>query len=179
MASVAIMVGGAVLNAVAFIGGNYLARVLSGDDSKASIEENVRHDKALEAYQAAYAKYEKERTKLFDWIETQHDIKERPSKTLRIPTTLSRFITRSTNMTNSPCRVNQSFLAFTSPTGDKNKVSYFLLAPALLLLDMPPFDFYKFIIYGECQAFKHLLYPSRVLERSFCCIKARRSGQGL
>ena len=67
MASVAIMAGGAVLNAVAFIGGNYLARVLSGDDLKASIEEKVRHDKALEAYQAAYAKYEKE---------TQHDIKE-------------------------------------------------------------------------------------------------------
>lgn len=53
MASVAIMAGGAVLNAVAFIGGNYLARVLSGDDSKASIKEKVRHDKALEAYQAA------------------------------------------------------------------------------------------------------------------------------
>ena len=32
------MAGGAVLNAVAFISGNYLARILSGDDPKASHE---------------------------------------------------------------------------------------------------------------------------------------------
>ena len=41
MASVAIMAGGALLNAVAFIGGNYLARFLSGDDPKASVEEKM------------------------------------------------------------------------------------------------------------------------------------------
>ena len=50
------MVGGAVLNAAAFIGGNYLARALGGGDS-AALEEKERHNKALEAYQAAYAKY--------------------------------------------------------------------------------------------------------------------------
>ena len=65
MASIAIMVGGAVLNAAAFISGNYLARALSGGD-KAVQEEKVRHDKALEAYQAAYAKYTRDRTKLLD-----------------------------------------------------------------------------------------------------------------
>ena len=70
------MAGGALLNAVAFIGGNYLAPFLSGDDPKASVEQKIRHDKVLEAYQAAYAKYQKERTKLLDWIETQHEIKE-------------------------------------------------------------------------------------------------------
>ena len=48
MASIAIMVGGAVLNAAAFIGGNYLARALGGGD-KAALDEKVRHDKALEA----------------------------------------------------------------------------------------------------------------------------------
>ena len=67
MASIAIMAGGAVLNAVSFIAGNYLARCLLGDDLKAAQgEKKVRHDKALEAYQAAYAKYEKDRTKL--WV---------------------------------------------------------------------------------------------------------------
>ena len=71
MASVAIMVGGAVLNAATFIGGNYLARALGGN----SDEEKVRHDKALEAYQAAYAKYTRDRTKLLDWIETNAQIK--------------------------------------------------------------------------------------------------------
>ena len=49
------MAGRTVLNAVAFIGGNYLARFLSVDDPKASLEEK-RHDEALEANQASYAK---------------------------------------------------------------------------------------------------------------------------
>ena len=74
MASIAIMVGGAVLNAAAFIGGNYLARALGGGD-KAALEEKERHDKALEAYQAAYAKYTLDGTKLLDWIETNTQIK--------------------------------------------------------------------------------------------------------
>lgn len=34
MASIAIMVGGAVLNAAAFIGGNYLAQYFGGVDPK-------------------------------------------------------------------------------------------------------------------------------------------------
>ena len=74
MASIAIMVGGAVLNAAAFISGNYLARALGGADN-AALEEKVRHDKALEEYQAAYAKYTRDRTKLLDWIATNTQIK--------------------------------------------------------------------------------------------------------
>ena len=36
MAMIAIMVGGAVLNAATFIGGNYLAKALSGDSGQAA-----------------------------------------------------------------------------------------------------------------------------------------------
>jgi len=74
MASIAIMVGGVVLNATAFIGGNYLARALGRGD-KAALEEKKRHDKALETYQAAYAKYTRDRTKLLDWIATNAETK--------------------------------------------------------------------------------------------------------
>ena len=56
------MAFGAVVNAASFIGGNYLARYLSGDSGKAALEEKTLHDKALEQYQAAYAKYQKDRT---------------------------------------------------------------------------------------------------------------------
>ena len=38
--------------------------------------EKVKHDKALEAHQAAYAKYEKDQTTLIDWIATNEQIKE-------------------------------------------------------------------------------------------------------
>ena len=71
MATLAIMIGGAILNAATFIGGNYLAKALSGDSGQAALDEKIRHDKALEAYQAAYVKYQKDRTQLLDWIAKQ------------------------------------------------------------------------------------------------------------
>ena len=49
MATLAIMIGGAILNAATFIGGNYLAKALSGDSGNAALAEKIRHDKALEA----------------------------------------------------------------------------------------------------------------------------------
>lgn len=67
--------GGAVLNSAAFIDDNYPARPLSGD-GKAAQGEKVRHDKALEAYKAGYAKYTRDCTKLLDWIATNAQIKE-------------------------------------------------------------------------------------------------------
>jgi len=76
MASIAMMIGGAILNAAAFSGGNYLVRYLSGDSGKAALAEKTRHDKALEVYQAAMAKYTRDRTMLLDWIETNREIKE-------------------------------------------------------------------------------------------------------
>ena len=80
MASIALMIGGAVLNAAAFTGGNCLAKYLSGDGGAAA--ERKRHDKALEAYEAAQARYSQERTKLLDWIETNRQI----TTTRRTPT---------------------------------------------------------------------------------------------
>ena len=75
MASIAIMIGGAVLNAAAFTGGNYLAKYISGDSGQAALAEKTRHDKAVEAYQAAMEKYTRKRTQLLDWIETNREIK--------------------------------------------------------------------------------------------------------
>ena len=66
MASIAIMLGGAVLNASTFIGGSYLAKYLSGSKTD---QERRRHDKALEKYQKDYAKYQENRQKLLDWQE--------------------------------------------------------------------------------------------------------------
>ena len=75
MASIAIMIGGEVLNAAAFTGGNYLAKYIAGDSGQAALAEKTRHDKAPEAYQAAMEKYTRERTQLLDWIETNREIK--------------------------------------------------------------------------------------------------------
>ena len=77
MATVAIMVGGAILNAATFIGGNYLAKYLSGDSGQAALDEKKRHDLALEKYQRDYAQYQKDRTQLLDWVAEQDREKDK------------------------------------------------------------------------------------------------------
>ena len=64
MATIAKMLGGALLNAAAFIGGNYLAKSLPGDGGNAALAEKIQHDKALEEYQTAYQKWQRDRTEL-------------------------------------------------------------------------------------------------------------------
>ena len=44
-------------------------------NGKAALDEEKRHNEALEAYEAAQARYAQERTKLLDWIETNREIK--------------------------------------------------------------------------------------------------------
>ena len=46
----------------------FLASELTGEDPEAALKDSVRHNKALEDYQAAYDKYLKDRNKLLDWI---------------------------------------------------------------------------------------------------------------
>ena len=80
MATVAMMLGGAILNATTFIGGSYLAKYFSGDDSLA---EKKRHDIALEKYQKDYAKYQENREKLLDWQEQNRENKEIASQNFK------------------------------------------------------------------------------------------------
>ena len=94
------MIGGAVLNAAAFTGKNYLAKYIAGDSGQAALAEKTRHDKALEAYQAAMAKYTRERTHLLHWIETNKESKLRRNKTSQTPITRSSRTTRPTPTTN-------------------------------------------------------------------------------
>ena len=65
MALIAMLLGGAAVNALAFSGSNYLFSMLrsSGVD-----EERKRHDKAVEQLQAAQAEWSKQRTERLDWI---------------------------------------------------------------------------------------------------------------
>ena len=52
-----------------------LAATILRNTLRATVAEKTRHDKALEAYQAAMEKYTRERTQLLDWIETNREIK--------------------------------------------------------------------------------------------------------
>ena len=66
MASIAMMIGGALVNALAFTGSNFLFSKLGKSD--AAGEERKRHDKAVEQLQAAQTAWSRERTARLDWI---------------------------------------------------------------------------------------------------------------
>ena len=70
MASIAIMIGGAIVNATKFVGGSYLAKYLSGGSSDA---EKKRHDLALEKYERDYQVWQKGRQRVMDWYSQRRD----------------------------------------------------------------------------------------------------------
>ena len=73
MASIGFLIGGALVNALAFTGSNYLFSSLS----KESIDkEQKRHDKAIEDLQRAQIEWAKKRQERLDYINNQI-IKER------------------------------------------------------------------------------------------------------
>jgi len=64
----------------------FYRRQLSGEGAwrgrQAALEEKKRHDKALEDYQATYAKYTCDRTQLLDWIATNTQTKEQAKQNM-------------------------------------------------------------------------------------------------
>ena len=65
MASVAMLVGGAIVNALAFSGSQFLFSSLGSSSAAA---ERKRHDKAVEQLQSAQAAWSQKRTERLDWI---------------------------------------------------------------------------------------------------------------
>ena len=65
MASIAMLVGGAVVNALAFTGSSYAFRLLEG---RGVDEERQRHDKAIEQLQRARDEWAQNRTERLDFI---------------------------------------------------------------------------------------------------------------
>ena len=65
MASIAMMIGGAVVNALAFTGSNFLFSSINQGNAE---RERKRHDLALEELSRAKIDYEKHRTALLDYL---------------------------------------------------------------------------------------------------------------
>lgn len=72
MASLAMLVGGAVVNALAFSGSNFLFSSMRGSD-----EERKRHDLAVEKLNEAHEAWTKRRTQRLDWENTQQLLQKR------------------------------------------------------------------------------------------------------
>ena len=74
MVSIVIMIGGALISATAFAGGNYLVRVLSADN-KAKAEED-RRERALDAYNRERDKLADARRQVEMFMERQSEVEE-------------------------------------------------------------------------------------------------------
>ena len=74
MASVAMLIGGALANALAFTGSSYLLHRLSADNIDA---ERKRHDAAIEKLQAAQIEWAHKRQQRIDFINNQLRLKRK------------------------------------------------------------------------------------------------------
>ena len=68
MASIAMMLGGALVNALVFTGGNYLFSMV---DKKGAHEEAMRHNSAMEKLNKEQMDYNIKRAKNLDWLNTE------------------------------------------------------------------------------------------------------------
>lgn len=96
---------------------------MSGNDPGAAEAENERHDKALEEYQAAYARYQENLTKLLDWVAINDRLKDAAKQNF----TNTVYALKLYNQTHNeqltlPAREPQ-FLISTSPAHSKNKAN--------------------------------------------------------
>jgi len=69
MAAIGMMIGGAIVNALAFIGGNYLFSLLGGSDE--AEKERKRHDLDIVALQRAESAYQHKRRLRLDYLNQQ------------------------------------------------------------------------------------------------------------
>ena len=74
MAMAAIILGGAIPNALAFTGGNYLFSKLDHRDGGSA--ERKRHDKAVEQLQESTAKWNEDRIKTLDFLNRELQAKQ-------------------------------------------------------------------------------------------------------
>ncbi|KXJ04885.1 hypothetical protein AC249_AIPGENE24380, partial [Exaiptasia diaphana] len=78
-ASIAIMIGRAILNATAFTGSMYIAKYF---DKQHADQERIRHDKAMEEYEKEMGQWRKRRQQYQDWLESEYLKKKQADENL-------------------------------------------------------------------------------------------------
>ena len=119
MASIAMLVGGALVNALAFSGSNYLFTILrsSGVD-----EERKRHDKAVEQLQAAQASWSRKQTERLDFISEELRRQGHAVKTFRDVDTAMQEYAQVTGHNLDPMGPKPQLADFYSPSdGQKDR----------------------------------------------------------
>ena len=129
MASIAMLVGGALVNAFAFSGSNYLFSTLrsSGID-----QERKRHDKAIEELQAAQAKWSQKRVERLDWINEEFRRQGHAVRTFQDIDTAIREYAQVTGKQLDPLGQEPTFADFYTPSDDQKdrEIAFVILGMA-------------------------------------------------
>ena len=119
MVTVAIMAGSALLNAVAFTGGNYLAGFLSSDEPEAALKEKIKTRQSSPAVtKPRMPNTRKNEQSCLTGSKSSTKRKNWPTKTSRTPTTSSSSSTGCIKMSRKRSSANYSS---TSPVLCQNK----------------------------------------------------------
>ena len=119
------LVGGAMVNALAFLGSNWLFSMLrsSGLD-----EERKRHDEAVEQLQAAQAEWSRKRTERLDWISEDLHRQGHAVQTFRDADDAMREYSRVTETKLGPLGPEPKFSDFYVPSsGQRNREIAFVV----------------------------------------------------
>ena len=129
MASVVMLLGGALVKVLAFSGSNYLFSMLrsSGVDG-----ERRRHDKAVEQLQAAQANWSRRRTERLDWINEKLRRQNHAVQTFRDADAAIRLYAQVTGKTLNPLGPEPQLSDFYTPSVDQKdrEITFLILGMA-------------------------------------------------
>ena len=126
------------------------------------MDEKIRHDKALEAYQAAYAKYQKDRTQLLDWIAEQDREKNKAFHDFQ-DTDRALALYNQTHRAKVALPQEPKFSDYYKSSPQQKNGELLFIGASTLALAMQHFGSCKPYIYGG-QTLENLLQPQGVLE---------------
>ena len=121
------LVGGAIVNAVAFSGSNYLFSMLR--DTQRVDEERKRHDKAIEQLQSAQEKWARQRAARLDWINEELRRQNHSLHTFEDIDSAIREYSLVTGKTVSPMQPEPQLSDFYTPSRDQKdrEIAFILL----------------------------------------------------
>ena len=133
MASVALMVGGALVNALAFSGSNYLFSVLHSSGSSGIAEERKRHDLAVEQLQTAQAAWSRQRIERLDWINEELHRQHQALQTFHDVEEAMREYAHVTGKTLDPLGPSSQLSDFYTPSSDQKdcEIAFVVLGMAV------------------------------------------------
>jgi len=116
MASIAVLVGGALVNALAFSGGNFLFSALKKTGGE---QEHKRHDKAIEQLQAAQVEWSQKRAERLDWLNEELRRQNHAVRTFRDVDTAIREYSQIFGKQPDPLEPEPQLSDFYTPSGDQ------------------------------------------------------------